>query len=319
MPAKTPPISTVTVVGTGVIGRSWAHVFARAGCATRLYDRDPAQVQKALALLATDLKRDVADGFETAADAAACVGRVSAHAELWEALGGSAYVQESGPEDLAKKRAIYAELDRLADSGAILASSTSAMDMTEIAAGLPGAARCIVAHPVNPPHVVPVVEVLPGKATDPEVVSRTTAFLRAVGQTPVLLKRYAPGFLLNRMQAALIREAIHLVEMGVADVDAVDAVIRDGLGLRWALMGPFGVGNTNADGGVREYFTRYGKAYIELMSDLGPTPAFSPEQIERWGQATDAMTGDTPRDRLRAWRDRLVRKIRRLKQDDPTG
>jgi L-gulonate 3-dehydrogenase len=319
MPNNTPPIPTVTVVGTGVIGRSWTQVFARAGCAARLYDRDPAQVKKALALLATDLKRDVVDGFETAAGAAACVERVSGHAELGEALRGSGYVQESGPEELAKKRAIFAELDRLADPAAILASSTSAMDMTEIAAGLPGAARCIVAHPVNPPHVVPVVEVLPGKATDPEVVSRTTAFLREVGQTPVLLKRYAPGFLLNRMQAALVREAIYLVEIGVADVDAVDAVIRDGLGLRWALMGPFGVSNTNADGGVREYFARYGKAYIELMSDLGPTPAFTPEQIERWGQATDAMTGGTPRERLRSWRDRLVRKIRRLKQDDPTG
>ena len=314
-----PPISVVTVVGTGVIGRSWAQVFARAGCTTRLYDRDPAQVNKAVAQLAVDLKRDVAEGFETPAGAAACVGRVSARAELGEALAESGYVQESGPEDPAKKRAIYADLDRLAPPGAILASSTSAMDMTEIAAGLPGARRCIVAHPVNPPHMVPVVEVLPGKATDAEVVSRTTAFLRAVGQTPVLMQRYVPGFLLNRMQAALIREAIHLVESGVADVDAVDAVIRDGLGLRWALMGPFGVANTNADGGVREYFTRYGTAYIELMSDLGPTPAFTPEQIERWGRATDAMTGDAPRDRLRAWRDRLVRKIRRLKLDDPTG
>lgn len=314
-----PPISVVTVVGTGVIGRSWTHVFAGAGCTTRLYDRDPAQVKKAVAQLAADLKRDVADGFETAAGAAACLERVSAQRELSEALAGSGYVQESGPEDLAKKRAIYADLDRLAAPDAILASSTSAMDMTGIAAGLPGARRCIVAHPVNPPHVVPVVEVLPGKATDPEVVSRTTAFLRAVGQTPVLMHRYAPGFLLNRMQAALIREAIHLVESGVADVEAVDAVIRDGLGLRWALMGPFGVANTNADGGVREYFTRYGTAYIELMSDLGPTPAFTPEQIERWGRATDKMTGDVSRDRLRAWRDRLVRKIRRLKQDDPTG
>ena len=319
MPAGTPPIPIVTVVGTGVIGRSWAQVFARAGCATRLYDRDPAQVEKALALFAADLEQDVAEGFETASTAAACVHRVSAHAGLGDALSGSGYVQESAPEDLAQKRAIYAELDRLADPQAILASSTSAMDMTAIAAGLPGAARCIVAHPVNPPHVVPVVEVLPGKATDPDVVARTTGFLRAIGQTPVLMKRYAPGFLLNRMQAALLREAIHLVESGVADVNAVDAVVRDGIGLRWALMGPFGVGNTNADGGVREYFTRYGKAYIELMGDLGPTPAFTPEQIERWGQATDAMTGETPRDRLRAWRDRLVRKIRTLKQDDPAG
>jgi 3-hydroxyacyl-CoA dehydrogenase len=128
---------------------------------------------------------------------------------------------------------------------------------------------------------------------------------------------YVPGFLLNRMQAALLREALQLVERGVADVSAVDAVIRDGLGLRWALMGPFGVANTNADGGVREYFTRYRGAYIELMNDLSPTPGFDPEQIERWGQATDAMAGRASRDRLRAWRDRLVRGILRLKREQP--
>lgn len=313
----TPPNGTVAIVGTGVIGRSWAQVFARAGCTTRLYDRDPAQVDRALKLLARSLDQDVAEGLETSARAAECAARVSAQADLAEALAGAGYVQESGPEDLTVKRSIYAELDRLAAPDTILASSTSAMDMTEIALGLRGAARCIVAHPVNPPHVVPVVEILPGKTTDAAVVRRTIAQLVAVGQTPVVLNFYLPGFLLNRMQAALVREALYLVESGVADVAAVDAVIRDGLGLRWALMGPFGVADTNADGGVREYFARYGRAYIELMNDLGPTPAFDPDQIERWGQATDAMVGGTSRDQLRAWRDRLVRRIRRLKQDEP--
>jgi len=316
-PATAPRISTVAVVGTGVIGRSWAQVFARAGCNTRVYDPDRTQMQRALDAIARSVDYDVAEGFETPASALACMERLSPHADLAAALSGAGYVQESGPEDLRLKRAIHAELDHLADPSTILASSTSAMDMTEIASGLRGAARCIVAHPVNPPHVVPVVEVLPGKQTDPAVVSRTMEFLHAVGQTPVPMNFYVPGFLLNRMQAALLREALQLVERGVADVAAVDAVIRDGLGLRWALMGPFGVANTNADGGAREYFTRYGQAYVELMNDLSPTPAFNPEQIERWGRATDAMVGATPRDRLRAWRDRLVRGIRRLKQEQP--
>lgn len=318
-PASPLPISTVAIAGTGVIGRSWAQVFARAGCGTRLYDRDRAQVARAVELFARDLEQAVADGRETAVGAAACLARVSAHAQLSDALSGAGYVQEGGPEDLTVKRSMYAELDRLAAPFTILASSTSALDMTEIAAGLPGASRCIVAHPVNPPHVVPVVEVLGGKETHSDVVTRTTAFLRAVGQSPVVMNFYLPGFLLNRMQAALLREALHLVESGVADVEAVDAVVRDGLGLRWALMGPFGVANTNADGGVREYFTRYRQAYIGLMNDLGPTPAFDPEQIERWGRATDAMVGHTPRALIRAWRDRLVGRIRRLKQEEPTG
>ena len=110
--------------------------------------------------------------------------------------------------------------------------------MSEIAADLPGAHRCIVAHPVNPPHLIPVVEILPGVKTDPDVVTRTRDFMTSVGQKPVLMNYYVPAFLLNRMQAALLKEAINLVESGVADVDSIDTVIRDGLGLRWALMGP---------------------------------------------------------------------------------
>jgi 3-hydroxyacyl-CoA dehydrogenase len=119
------------------------------------------------------------------------------------------------------------------------------------------------------------------------------------------------------MQAALLREAISLVESGVADVEAVDAVIRDGLGLRWSLMGPFGVADTNADAGIREYFTRYGGAYRNCMDELGATPSFDAAMIERLGQATDAMMGQAPRSEARRWRDRLIRKIRELKAKDP--
>jgi 3-hydroxyacyl-CoA dehydrogenase len=291
----------VAVVGAGVIGRSWAFVFSRAGCRTRLYDPDRTQRERAIHWLKT---------------AGAGEGRISAHDEIAEALEGVSYVQESGPENLAAKKAIFAGLDRLAPEDAILASSTSTLDMSAIAEGLPGARRAIVAHPVNPPHVIPVVEVLPGKMTDPEVVARARGFLSAVGQSPVLMNFYVPGFLLNRMQAALVREAIHLVESGVADVGAVDAVIRDGLGLRWAILGPFGVANTNADGGIREYYGRYGGSYAELMNDLGPTPSFDRAQIERLGRRTDAMTNGS-RSEILEWRDRLIRKIRDLKQEDP--
>ncbi len=313
-----PKISTtVAVIGTGVIGRSWIQIFARAGCPTRIHDRDVAQVENALAWIEQDLEEDREAGLLSSEEATSRRSRVTAHADLKDALAGAEYVQESGPEKIELKQALYAELDRAADPAAILGSSTSAIDMTEIAAGLTGARRCIVAHPVNPPHVVPVVEVLPGKETDPEVVQQTCAFLKAVGQTPVVMNFYVPGFLLNRMQAALIREAVNLVTSGVADVDAVDAVIRDGLGLRWALMGPFGVANTNADGGVRQYFTRYRGDYLELMNDLGSTPELDAGSIEQMGKATDEMVGGIDRAEIRRWRDRMVRKIRTLKKEDP--
>ncbi|MEK6320868.1 MAG: 3-hydroxyacyl-CoA dehydrogenase NAD-binding domain-containing protein [Acidobacteriota bacterium] len=311
-----PTIKNVAVVGTGVIGRSWIQVFARAGCRTRVYDRDPAQVEKAMAWLEADLEGCRAAGLNSVGEVTRRRSLITVHKDLNQALEGVGYVQESAPEPIDIKRAVYAELDRAAGATVILGSSTSALDMTEIAEGLTGADRCLVAHPVNPPHVIPVVEVLPGKQTDSGVVERACEFLTSVGQTPVLMNSYVPGFLLNRMQAALVREAIHLVESGVADVNAVDAVIRDGLGLRWALMGPFGVANTNADGGVREYFTRYGRSYIEMMNDLGPTPSFSPQQIARLGQGTDAMIGGVPHSDLLRWRDRLVMKICELKKQN---
>ncbi len=312
-----PTIAVVAVVGTGVIGRSWVQLFARAGCQTRLYDRDPAQVERALAWLDQDLEAERAEDLITAEEAETRRALVNVHAKLEDALAGAGYVQESGPEQIELKKQIYASLDQAADPKAILGSSTSAYDMSEIAAGLSGAHRCIVAHPVNPPHLIPVVEILAGVKTDPDVVTRTRDFMTSVGQTPVLLNFYVPAFLLNRMQAALLREAISLVESGVAEVEAIDAVIREGLGLRWALLGPFGVADTNADSGIREYFTRYGEAYEDCMRELGSTPSFHPEMIERLGRGTDAMRGHASRSETRRWRDRLIRKIRELKAKDP--
>jgi L-gulonate 3-dehydrogenase len=312
----TPTIETVAVVGTGVVGRSWARVFSRAGCRTRLYDEDPGQVARALAWLDECAAAEEAEGWVSAEESRASRALVSGHAGLAEAVAGAGYVQESGPEMLAVKGALFAALERAAPPDAVLASSTSALDMGAIAAGLASAGRCVVAHPVNPPHVIPAVEIVPGRATDPATIERAAAFLRSVGQTPVVLRFHLNGFLLNRMQAALWQEAIHLVESGAADVEGVDAVIRDGLGLRWALLGPFGVGNTNADGGLREYFRRYGPTLRGLMDELGPIPPLDDAQIERLGAAVDAAAGDLPREALRARRDRLVRRIVRMKGEN---
>lgn len=312
----TPVFERVAVVGTGVIGRSWGAVFMRAGVEARLFDPDAAQLTHAV-----DWLQALADAWESEGDTGARVhlplGRISRCNSLAESLDGVRYVQESGPEAIATKRTLFATLDACAASGVILASSTSAHDMTDIANGLAGANRCIVAHPVNPPHVIPAVEVLPGRETSPDVVDATLTFLTDVGQRPVRMHRYAPGFLLNRMQAALVREAISLVASGVADVDAVDTVIRDGLGLRWALFGPFGVANTNADGGIREYLQRYGSAFQAIMNDLGATPSFDAEMIERVARQTDAAEGGAPVAALIEWRDRSIERIKRMRDEDP--
>jgi len=295
----------VAIVGAGVIGRSWIRVFSRAGYPVRVWDPSPHAVDAALAWHAAECARDRRP-----------TSQVSRHDSVEDAVRGAMWVQESGPERLDAKRAIFGALDVAAGSDTILASSTSALDMTEVARDLAGGARCIVAHPVNPPHVIPVVEVLRGEATSDETAARTVEMLRRVGQVPVVLRAFVPGFLLNRLQVALVREAIALVERGIASVDDVDAVVRDGLGLRWALMGPFGVANTNADGGVREYFSRFGDSIRYLMDDLSPTPALDDATIERLGMGTDAMVGASSTAELAAWRDRMVARITTLKRED---
>ncbi len=314
-PVTQPTIRTVAVVGAGVIGRSWIRVFARAGCETRVFDPDPEQLARALDWARNSANEDEALGFIDSG--AAGEERAIRCDTVHEALSGAGWVQESGPETLAVKQRIFAELDAVAGPGTILASSTSAHDMSRIAAGLAGSGRCVVAHPVNPPHVIPVVEVLPGEGTRREVLTAALSFLDSVGQSPVQMNRYLSGFLLNRLQAALIREAVFLYGSGAASADAIDTVVREGLGLRWALLGPFGTGHTNADGGAGDYYGRYGDAYREMWRELEADPEFSDRVIAGIHAETEGMYGTSATEPLCAWRDRLVRRIRALKEDDP--
>jgi 3-hydroxyacyl-CoA dehydrogenase len=308
----------VACVGSGAIGRSWAWVFLRAGCRTRLYDPSQDQLERAKAWLAEEARRDATAGLIEGSDAGDQLARLSTHTDLAEALVGVDYVQESVPEHLELKQRVFGELDRLAPPRAILASSVSGLDINDFTAGLPGAWRCVVAHPVNPPHVVPVVELLGSQAADPEVVARARELLVKVGQQPLVMRRYVPGYVLNRLQLALVREAIGLVDDGVASPEDIDLGIREGLGLRWALIGPFVVAHTNDDAGVRAYYDRPTKSVRRaVMEDLYPTPDFNPEQIERIGQGVDAMVAGASVAELQAWRDEMIKRLRALKRDNP--
>ncbi len=311
------PPGTVAVVGTGVVGRSWIRVFARAGFSTRAFDPDPEQLAGALDWARVSAAEDVHLGFCTFTEAQAEGRRITCCATLEEALDGATYVQESGPEAIAAKQDIYRVLDGAAAPEVVLGSSTSANDMTVIAQGLAGAHRCIVAHPVNPPHVIPLVEVLEGAETRSDVTASTLALLRRAGMAPVVLDRFAPGFVLNRLQAAVLREAISLIGTGVASPEVVDTVMRDGLGLRWALMGPLGTTHANADGGAASYFRKYGDAYRVMWEDLDSAPEFGDDVIDAIAEGTTAMYGEGAVAALAAWRDRMVRRIMQLKEADP--
>jgi L-gulonate 3-dehydrogenase len=308
--------SAVSLVGCGVIGRGWIRVFARSQAKVRLYDASPDTCRRAIEWLGQDLAADISDGFITASERDIVLAHVEVAHGLADALSGVTYVQESIPEVLDLKQKLFRELDSIAAPNVILASSTSALDINLIAQGLAGVHRCVMAHPFNPPHLLPVVEVLGTTQTDPAIVQQACDILAACGQMPVRMNRYVRGFLGNRIQAAVVREALHLVESGVADPIAVDAVIRDALALRWATIGNFGANHTNADSGIAEYFQRYGDAYREMIADLDSAPPrFTKDVLERIGRAVEQREHVPDTKALRRRRDVMLKKLARLKRE----
>lgn len=275
------------IVGAGLIGRAWANVFARAGWTVRAWDPDARQRDAAARLIEQSLHELAAHGLVT--DPAAAAKRVTVVATLEEALADAAYVQESGPEVLDVKRATFEQLDRIAAPNTILASSTSAIVASKFTEALAGRARCIVAHPVNPPHLVPVVELCGAPWTAPETAQRARAILEEVGQVPIEVKREIDGFILNRLQVALLTEAFRLVQEGYVSPEDLDHTVADGLGLRWAFMGPFETIELNAPGGVADYCERYVPWFRRYMADLPPARVWDDAQWPRaaaaWGKA----------------------------------
>ena len=279
---------TVGIVGAGLIGRSWANVFARAGWRVQVWDPNEAQRAVAQAQIAQSLHDLQAHGLVE--DAAAAALRVQVVDTLADAVRGAGYVQESGPETLEAKLATFAALDAAAPAGCVLASSTSAIVASQFTAGLAGRDRCIVAHPVNPPHLVPVVELCGAPWTSADTKARANAVMRSVGQVPIDVRREIDGFVLNRLQVALLTEAFRLVQDGVVSPQDLDHTIADGLGLRWAFMGPFETIELNAPGGIADYCQRYTPWFRRYMADLPTARVWDDEQ---WRKAAEAW-GDAP-------------------------
>jgi L-gulonate 3-dehydrogenase len=302
------------IVGAGLIGRAWAMVFARAGWTVRITDSVPAQLSAAVDLMATSLHEQQTAGL--AADARAALDRIEVTSNLADALAGVAWVQENLPEEVEIKRTIYSELDRIAPSDAILASSTSAIVASKFTAGLAGCARCLVAHPVNPPHLVPVVELCGAPWTSEATMNRATEVMTAVGQVPVRVRREVDGFVLNRLQGALLTEAMRLVAEGVISPDDLDKTVRDGLGLRWSFMGPFATIELNAPGGVADYCARYSGFYRRLAADPAPPMVWDGESAARVAAALEKPMTPAEREQKMQWRDRRLLALRRHKIDN---
>jgi carnitine 3-dehydrogenase len=231
-------VTVVAVAGGGLTGASWAGLFAAHGLPVRLYDPDADAADAAVERARAAALFLVENGLAEAGAAEAGLAVLSPQTDPEAAYSGVGLVQECVTERLETKRSVFSLADRLTPPNALIATSSSGLSISDIQAGLPGAARCLAAHPYNPPHIVPLVELAPGTATSPETLERARAFYSSVGKDPVVLDRDVPGYIANRLSAALWREAVELVRSGVATVAEVDQAVRSGPGLRWAVFGP---------------------------------------------------------------------------------
>ncbi|XP_065494059.1 lambda-crystallin homolog isoform X1 [Caloenas nicobarica] len=324
---------------SGLIGRSWAMVFAAGGFKVKLYDIAQQQLTSALenirllCCVPAPLQSFVLRLFKTVKDskqmkeleeseslkgalsAEQQLALISTCTDLKAAVEGATFIQECTPENLELKRKIFGQLDLIADDNVILSSSTSCLLPSKLFTGLKHVKQCIVSHPVNPPYFVPLVEIVPHPETDPSTTERTYALMKQIGQSPVKLNREIEGFVLNRLQYAVISEAWRLVGEGVISPTDLDLVMSDGLGMRYAFIGPLETMHLNAEG-ISNYCERYREGMRLVLNTFGPVPEFSGEIEEKINQAISEKIPVVPEvlGARRNWRDECLTSLAKMKK-----
>jgi len=307
----------VAVIGAGSIGAAFALVFACAGRSVALHDPEPASLRGAQDYIERSLRALLAQGLVDAG-IDETLARIHCVAQLEAAVDGAVWVHECAPEDPGLKRRIFAELDRIVAPDTPLASATSAIPASRFADGLPGRARCLVAHPGNPPFLLRVLEIVPAPFTAPPCTERAMAFARSVDLDPVLVRREVEGFLFNRLQGALLREAYCLVRDGVASVDDIDRLVRKGLGLRWSVIGPFETADLNTRGGIASHAEKLGPAYARMGRERGQDDPWTDELVAAvTAQRRALLPLDGWSERV-AWRDQAIMRRLAAGVDDET-
>jgi L-gulonate 3-dehydrogenase len=294
------------IIGAGLIGRAWAITFARAGHEVRIYDEVPGAAEQAVRFAAEALPALAAEDLLNGDAPNQVLARLKVADTVPAALAGAAHVQENTPEDLETKKRVFAQLDQAAAPDTVLASSTSALLPSKFTEALAGRRRCLVVHPINPPYLIPAVEVVPAPWTDLAIVERTRAFMVSAGQSPIVMKRELDGFVMNRLQGALLEEAFRLVADGYASVEDVDIGLREGLALRWSFMGPFETIDLNAPAGVRDYVVRYQQIYSRLFPSMQRRVDWAGEVIETIERDRRAKLPAAELQRRQMWRDRRL-------------
>jgi len=293
---------SVAVIGAGTIGASWASIFLAQGLAVRASDPSPQGEAFARRFVANAWPTLEALGWVVAG---ASQDNLSFHASPTEACEGVSFVQESGPEREDIKIETFKELDAATPKDVVIASSSSGLLITRVTVKCAHAERCVIGHPFNPPHLIPLVEVVAGEKTSQDAVDKAMAFYRSIGKHPIHIKKEVKGHVANRLQAALWREAVNLVAHGVCSVADADAAIAYGPGLRWALMGPHLTFHlAGGEGGMTHFMNHLTPALQTWMDDLGNPRILDYKQVIIDGVAEEA--GNRSIADLQKWRDRKL-------------
>jgi 3-hydroxyacyl-CoA dehydrogenase len=305
----------VAVIGAGLVGAGWAIVFARAGLEVRVYDAKPGAIDTALSLIAKQLQE--LNSFGLVDDPEKIAAHLRPAYNLADAVSGAAYAQESVLELVDVKRRLMQDLEQTAPPELVIGSSSSGIPASAFTRGLNIASRVLIVHPVNPPYLVPVVELVPSPETSQATIDFAGAFMRALNRSVVHVRKEVQGFVLNRLQAALLREAWALVEDGVASCEDIDRTIRDGLGWRWSFMGPFETIDLNAAGGIADYAARLGPLMHEIARSRTHDEPWSPELIRKVEAERRELLSQDSLPTRRAWRDRRLMALAVEREKEP--
>ena len=302
----------VAVVGAGLVGAGWGIVFARAGLQVRIFDANEAIAANVLDFISSQLQDMKSHGLVD--DPSAVLAKLSVSPSLEHAVTGAGYVQESVLERVEIKRAVMLQLQDVVSEDTVIGSSTSGIGASRFTEGLGIAPQVLVVHPVNPPHLVPVVELVPSPWTSPRALERAEKLMASVGQSVVKVNKEVEGFVLNRLQGVLLREAWALVEDGVASCEDIDKTVRDGLGWRWSFMGPFETIDLNAPGGVADYAVRLGPLYQSVAASRRHDQTWSPELIREVELQRRQYLAQESLAERRDWRDRKLMSFARFRR-----
>lgn len=299
--------TTVALVGVGLIGAGWTVQFLLAGYSVIAWDTAEQWSDKLLKFVGAAFDRLELDQ----ARQAELIGKLALAKSCEEAVCSSDFVQESGPEDFDAKRSLLAQISSAAPADIVIASSTSGMLMSELQANCKDPSRLVIGHPFNPVYLMPLVEVVGGDQTSPDVVDWVTVFYRDIGKEPVVCTSENIGFIANRLQEALFREALYMIEAGEATADQVDRAVRLGPGRRWAFMGPFlTYHSAGGERGIEGFFRNFGDTLAQPYSRLS-APQLTNDLVETVIRECEAAYGDVSMEKLDEWRDRNLQVLNR--------